>query len=66
MTTQADAQKQVLAVWGSWPDRSTPATHQEKLAFFDHLENDHPAILDFQVGHGQDKWQTVQAWLSER
>jgi hypothetical protein len=63
---QSDAELRILSLWAKWTERSTPATSPEKRAFFHFLERNHPEVLAFRVGHGQDKWQVVQAWLSGR
>jgi hypothetical protein len=63
---QSDAEGRALILWDEWPHRSSPATHPEKRLFFLHLERHHPDLLNVRVGHGQDKWQVLQAWLSNR
>ena len=62
--TQKECREKILTLWVHWPQRGRPATYEQKHSFYMWLESERQDLLSFRVGRGQQKWQTVHAWLN--
>ena len=56
-----EARRAILREWDSWSKTGQVGTLQG-MAFFNHLQENQPHLLDFKSGT-VDKWQTVHGWL---
>lgn len=66
MIKKSDAKKQILAEWYDWWAENCQdgerASIMGLIEFWEHLKSEKPQLLDFR---GTNKYQIVQAWLSE-
>jgi len=65
---QNDAEKQIIIEWENWKRANdvTEASYNDKDVFYrHHLQKVTPQLLTFRVGHGQDRWQDIQAWIND-
>lgn len=65
---QNDAEKQIIIEWENWikvKNITEPSYHDKDEFYRHHLEKVTPHLLTFRVGHGQDRWQDVHAWINK-
>ncbi len=60
---RTDAERRVTDEWRTGSKGKDRSYYTVQYEFFLWLETNQPALLDFRVGHGQDKWQTVRPWI---
>jgi hypothetical protein len=61
---QTRSRELILREWRDWELKSTPPTYQEKMNFYLWLEENCSDLLLFRVARGQERWQTIHAWLN--